>query len=105
MIRECRWMVRFSPLMGERVRMRAADQGMSIAEYLRTTIESDLKKGGLADALAQMNMEVTLVTGMMVRELLSKHLGREEARTVEDWANERVAGIIKGELGERAESA
>ena len=105
MIRECRWMVRFSPVMGERVRMRAADQGMSIAEYLRTTIETDLKKGGLADALAQLNMEVTLVTGMMVREMLSKHFNREEARNLEDWANERATGIIKGELQERAESA
>jgi hypothetical protein len=105
MIRDCRWMVRFSPLMGERVRNRAAAQGLSIAEYLRTTIETDLRKGGAADTLAPINTEVTLVTGMMVRELLARTLGQEEAKTIEAWANGRASGVIQRELGERVTSA
>jgi hypothetical protein len=105
MIRESRWMVRLSPLMGERVRMRAGALGISIAEYLRTTIENDLQKGGTADALAQMNTEITLVTGMMVRELLTQTLGKDEAKSLEDWANGRASGIIQGELRERPASA
>jgi len=102
MIRECRWMVRFSPLTGERVRMRAGTLGISIAEYLRVTIENDLQKGGSADSLAQLNMEITLVTGMMVRELLTQSLGKDEAKSLEDWANGRASGIIQGELKERS---
>ena len=105
MIRESRWMVRLSPLMGERVRMRAAALGISISEYLRTTIEGDLQKGGKADTLAHLNTEITLVTGMMVRELLSRSMGGAEAKSLEDWANGRASGIIQGELRERPESA
>ena len=104
MIRECRWMVRFSPLTGERVRMRAGTLGISIAEYLRVTIENDLQKGGSADSLARLNMEITLVTGMMVRELLTQSLGKDEAKSLEDLANGRASGIIQGELKERSAS-
>jgi hypothetical protein len=105
MIRESRWMVRLSPLTGERVRMRAGALGISIAEYLRNTIENDLKKGGNSDTLAHLNMEITLVTGMMVRELLSQNLGKDEAKSLEDWANGRASAIIQGELRERSASA
>jgi hypothetical protein len=105
MIRESRWMVRLSPVMGERVRMRAVAQGISIAEYLRTTIEKDLQKGGDADALARLNTEITLVVGMMVRELLTRSMGRDEAKNLEEWANGRASGIIQEEIQERQAGA
>ena len=105
MIRESRWMVRLSPLMGERVRMRAAAVGITIAEYLRTTIEKDLQQGGDADALAHLNTEITLVTGMMVRELLTRSLGRDEAKNLEAWANSRASGIIQETIQERQAGA
>jgi hypothetical protein len=105
MIRESRWMVRLSPLMGERVRMRAATLGISIAEYLRHTIENDLKQGGAADDLARLNTEITLMTGMMVRELLTRTAGRDEANRFEDWANGRALGIIEETFRERRAGA
>ena len=105
MIRESRWMVRFSPLMGERVKARAEERGISIAEYLRITIENDVNRVGRADLLAQLNTEITLVTGMMVRELLTQTLGRDEAKSLEDWANGRASGIIQGELHEKGAGA
>lgn len=97
--------VRFSALMAKRLRLRAEEQGVTPSEYLRATVENDLKKGGDADALAQLNTEITLVTGMMVRELLTHSLGKDDAKNLEAWANGRASGIIQGELRERPESA
>jgi hypothetical protein len=57
--------------MGTRVKVRADSMRLSSAEYLRALIENDLKKGRAADALAQLNTEITLVIGMMLREWLT----------------------------------
>ena len=62
----------------------------------------DLKKGGTADALARLSLEMTLVSAMMIREILIQDLGREEFRKIEDWANARAAEITREELGEGA---
>ena len=99
---DLRLSVRFSPLMAKRLRLRAEDQGVTPSEYLRATIENDLKKGGRADALAQLNTEITLVTGMMLREWLTHAMGKEPAKSLEDWANGRASGIIQQELRERS---
>ena len=104
MTRELRLTVRLSPLTSTRVKLRAEEQGISCAEYLRAILENDLRKGGSADSLALVNTEITLVTGMMVRELLAHTLGRDEAKSLEDWANGRASGIIQGELRERSAS-
>ena len=93
--------VRFSPLMSKRLRLRAEEQGVTPSEYLRAAIESDLKKGGCADALAQLNTEITLVTGMMFREWLTFAMGKEPAKSLEDWANGRASGIIQQQLRDR----
>ena len=105
MTRELRLTVRLSPLTSTRVKLRAEEQGISCAEYLRAILENDLRKGGSADSLAQVNTEITLVTGMMVRELLTRSLGRDEAKSLEDWANGRASGIIQGELRDGKASA
>ena len=94
--------VRFSPMMAKRLRLKAEEQGVTPSEYLRAAIESDLKHGGCADALAPLNTEVTLVTGMMLREWLTFAMGKEPAKSLEDWANGRASGIIQQELRERS---
>ena len=105
MTRELRLTVRLSPLTCTRVKLRAEEQGITCAEYLRAILENDLRKGGSADALAQVNTEITLVTGMMVRELLTRTLGSTEAKSLEDWATGRASGIIQGETRDRKASA
>jgi carbon monoxide dehydrogenase subunit G len=102
MTKDRRWMVRFNPIMGRRVELRAEGQGISIAEYLRNTIEDDLKKAGKADALAQLNTEITLVSGMMLRRLLTQVIGPEDAKNLEEWANGRASAVIEGEFRERS---
>ena len=94
--------VRFSTLMAKRLRLKAEEQGVTPSEYLRTTIENDLRQGGSADALAQLNTEITLVTGMMLREWLTYAIGKDQAKSLEDWANGRASGIIQQELRERS---
>jgi hypothetical protein len=94
--------VRLSPLMEKRLRLRAEEQGVTPSEYLRATIENDLKKGGRADLLAPVIAEVSLVTGMMLREWLTYALGKDRAKSLEDWANGRASGIIQEELRERS---
>jgi hypothetical protein len=102
MQREMRLTVRLSALMGTRVKVRADSMRLSSAEYLRALIENDLKKGGSADALAQLNTEITLVTGMMLREWLTYAMGKDPAKSLEDWANGRASGIIQQALRERS---
>jgi len=92
--------VRFSARMAKELRARAESKGIPVGEYLRALIETDLRKGGAADTLAPLNTEITLVTGMMLREFLNQSLGREAARRLEDWANGRALGIIREELRE-----
>ena len=94
--------VRLSPLMEKRLRLRAEEQGVTPSEYLRATIENDLKKGGRADALALTIAEVTLVTGMMLREWLTYAMGKDHAKSLEDWANGRASGLIQQALRERS---
>ena len=105
MIQEIRLTVRLKPLMGIRARMRAEDQGITCSEYLRALIEQDFREGGVADALARLNAEVTLVTGMMVRQLLTEALGPEEARKLEAWASERAETLVRKTLQERDREA
>lgn len=94
--------VRLSPLMEKRLRLRAEEQGVTPSEYLRAAIENDLKKGGRADALALTIAEVSLVTGMMLREWLTYAMGKDHAKSLEDWANGRASGIIQQVIRERS---
>jgi hypothetical protein len=94
--------VRLSPLMEKRLRLRAEEQGVTPSEYLRATIENDLKNSGRADLLAPLVAEVTLVTGMMLREWLTYALGKDRAKSLEDWANGRASGLIQEELRDRS---
>lgn len=73
---------------------------LSSAEYLRALIENDLKKGRAADALAQLNTEITLVIGMMLREWLTYAIGKEHAKSLEDWAQGRADAIVQETLRE-----
>ncbi len=100
-----RFSVRLSPLMVKRLRLRALDLGVTPSEFLRDIIEKELQQRGEADALAQVNTEITLVTGMMFREFLGHTLGREEARSLEDWASGRASAIIQGTLRDRGEES
>ena len=102
MTRELRLTVRLSPLTSTRVKLRAEEQGISCAEYLRAILENDLRKGGSADTLAKLNTEITLVTGMMLREWLTYAMGKDPAKSLEDWANGRASGIIQQALRERS---
>ena len=97
---EMRLTVRLSPLMGTRVKVRADSMRLSSAEYLRALIENDLKKGRAADALAELNTELTLVTAMMVRELATFALGSARGKSLEDWANGRAEEIVQKTLRE-----
>ena len=65
-------------------------------------MENDLRKGGDGDTLARLNTEITLVSGMMLREWLTYALGKDHAKSLEDWANGRASGIIQEELRERS---
>ena len=98
MTKDRRWMVRFNPVMGRCVELRAAEQKLSIAEYLRTTIEKDLNRTGKAEGLIELNTEITLVSGMMLRRVLKEIIGTEDARSLEEWANGRASAVIQGEL-------
>lgn len=102
MIQEIRLTVRLKPLMGIRARMRAEDQGITCSEYLRALIENDFKMGGKADALAELNTEITLVNGMMVRRLLTEALGPEEAKKVEAWVSGKAADLVGEGLHRKA---
>jgi hypothetical protein len=73
---------------------------LSSAEYLRALIEHDLKKGRAADALAELNTEVTLTAAMMVRELATHAFGREGGKSLEEWANGRAETIVQETLRE-----
>ena len=101
MITEMRLTVRLKPLIGFRAKMRAEDLGITCAEYLRSLLEYDLQRGRKADALAGLNAEITLVTGMMVRRILTEVVGEEDARKFEAWASERAATIVRNTLQER----
>jgi|GEM_PF-2115566 hypothetical protein len=102
MTRELRLTVRLSPNAINRIKLRAEELGISSAEYLRAVVENDLRRGGDADTLARMNTEITLVSGMMLREWLTYALGKDRAKSLEDWANGRASGVIQEALRERS---
>lgn len=102
MTRELRLTVRLNPTTINRIKLRAEELGLSSAEYLRSLAETDLRKGGDADTLARINTEITLISGMMLREWLTFALGKDHAKSLEDWANGRASGIIQQELRDRS---
>ena len=105
MITEMRLTVRLKPLIGFRAKMRAEDLGITCAEYLRSLLEYDLQRGRKADALASLNAEITLVTAIMVRRILTEVVGEEDAKKLEAWATERAGTLVRKTLQERAGKA
>jgi hypothetical protein len=100
MIQEIRMTIRLKPRLAFQIKMRAEEQGITCSEYLRALAQDDLKSGGMADSLAQLNAEVTLVTGMMARRLLTGAVGEEKARSLEEWAAGRAEAIVRNILQE-----
>ena len=100
MARQRRWMIRFDPDLGKRIELQAEEQGLCVGEFVRTVVENHLLKSGKADHLAQLNTEITLVSGMMIRRLLTHVIGPEDARSLEEWANGRASAVVLGELKE-----
>lgn len=94
MITEIRMTVRLKPRLAFQIKMRAEEQGITCSEYLRALAERELKSG-MADALAQLNTEVTLVTGMMARQLLTSAVGKEAANSLEELASDRAGKIVR----------
>jgi hypothetical protein len=86
------------PIEAKRVEFRAQALGMTLSSYLRSLIESDLRRGGHADEFARTNMEVTLVSAMMMRKLLTHAVGSEEAKSVETWARERASEMVSEQI-------
>ncbi len=101
MPKDRRWMIRFDPVTAKRIELRAEEQGASVAQLLRTIIEAEVKRDARAETLAELSTEITLVSGMMIRRLLTHAIGPEEARSLEEWANGRAAAVIQGEVRER----
>ena len=90
--------VRMEPIEAKRVELRAQELGLSVSAYIRQLIEADRAKGGHGDALAQVNAEVSIVTGFMVRRLLNHVFGDEDGKKIEQAAQDRAASIVQGEL-------
>ena len=105
MIKEIRMTIRLKPRLAIQIKMRAEEQGITCSEYLRALAENELKSGGMADSLAQLNAEVTLVTGMMARQLLTSAVGKQEAKSIEDWAHRTAEEIVRETLQERSGGA
>lgn len=94
MAKESRYMVRFDSMVAKRIENRAQERGMSVAEYIRTTVERDLHEGGSADALAPVNAKVSLVTGIMLRQVVDHIFGAEAGKRIEAAAQESADAMI-----------
>lgn len=92
MAKESRYMVRFDPMVAKRIENRAQERGMSVAEYIRTTVERDLHEGG--SALAPVNAKVSLVTGIMLRQVVDHIFGAEAGKRIEAAAQESADAMI-----------
>ena len=101
MITEIRLTVRLDPVVGIRAKLKAKDMHLSTAEYVRALIEKDLKKGAVAEVLAELNTEFTLISAMMVRELATYFFGTEKGKSLEEWARGRAAKILREEFLEK----
>jgi hypothetical protein len=104
MARQRRWMIRVDVDLARRVELQAEGMGVCLSEYLRSIIEAQALTRGKADHLAQLNTEITLVSGMMIRRLLTHVIGPEDARSLEEWANGRASSVVQGELKSGPES-
>ena len=98
MARQRRWMIRVDADLARKVELRAQELGICLSEYLRAIIEFQAVNRGQADHLAQLNTEITLVSGMMIRRLLNHVIGQEDAKKLEDWASGRASAVIHGQV-------
>ena len=103
MARPRRWMIRVDADLARKVELRAEELGICLSEYLRAIIEFQAVNRGQADHLAQLNTEITLVSGMMIRRLLTHVIGPEDAKKFEEWASGRASAVVHGQLKEGPE--
>ena len=80
--------------------VRAEQAGASLSEYVRDLILRDLARSGSADAVAPRLLELALVTGILVRVLVSRAVGEDEARALEarvqEKASEQLEALLAG---------
>jgi hypothetical protein len=91
-------MIRVDADLARKVELRAQELGICLSEYLRAIIEFQAVNRGQADHLAQLNTEITLVSGMMIRRLLNHVIGQEDAKKLEDWASGRASAVVHGQI-------
>jgi hypothetical protein len=101
MTTEVRLTVRLDPDVGIRAKLKAKDMKLTTAEYVRALIEKDLKKGAVAEVLAELNTETTLISAMMVRELATYFFGVDKGKDLEKWATGRAAERLRNEFLEK----
>lgn len=87
--------VRMEPIEAKRVELRSQELGLTLSGYIRHLIEADRMKGGQADALAQINTEVSILTGYMVRRLINHVFSEEDGKKIEQAGKERASALVE----------
>lgn len=83
--------VSIDPLTEARLLVRAEEAGSSLSEYVRDLILQHLSQGRSVNAMAPQLLELSLVTGILVRAQLGRAIGEDEARVIEARAREKAA--------------
>ena len=99
-----------------RLAARARQAGTSLSEYVRGLIEHDLSRTPgrgndataalsstchrISDTLRAQLLEVSVLTGILVRAQLSQAVGEDEARRIEARAHRKAAELVKMLLGD-----
>jgi hypothetical protein len=96
-----------------RLTVRAQQAGASLSEYVRGLVLRDLSRAEereepaatvpvparVAELITPQILELSLVTGILVRAQLARAVGEDEARKLETRAQERAAEQLKALLG------
>ena len=98
-----------------RLALRAGQSGTTTSAYLRRLIARDISgppddvvgsfapsaraDASAADPLIQQILEITFVTGILLRALLSRAVGEHEAQQLEARALEKAADKMRSVLG------
>ena len=104
---------RVDVLTEARLTVRAQQAGASVSEYVRGLVLRDLSRAEgreesaatvpalapVAELITPQILELSLVTGILVRAQLARAVGEDEARKLETRAQERAAEQLKALLG------
>jgi hypothetical protein len=97
--RDSKIQVAVDAITAARVALRAQEAGLSVSGYVADLIARDGDQG-LADALAVEQLEMQLLTAILVRALLAAARGEEASRKVTERAREKAVAQARDVLAD-----